>query len=325
MDRNSGDIKLNETIKRTLRNYEASYSAVDWAQMESMLDVAPKQNPLSRSYSPFTLYALIILGAILLIYYVFKPSEIPEKINTTYAPPVVKKKSIKTPKSEKSMKTHSVVVAPVLPPVKKELAAPVKTIATRSATTTPAIKPIKKDVKTVVKPVTTPSNTTTPIITSVKKESKPSVKTVTTRSVNTAPVVSSVKDNTKMIEKKAVEKKIVEKKAVEKKVVENKNSKPTTLSSQESKAKLFQKTLEKNKKAPQKEMKQESNDTVHIDDENDSNRRTVKITNTPTTGTAADTLKSTPEKKKSTRETRRSRRDNKTSANDTLSKNLPQN
>ena len=293
MDKNNSDIKLNETIKRTLRSYEVSYNAADWAQMESMLDVAPKQNPLGRSYSPIILYSLIILGAAFLLYNVFKSSDAPEKINTTYTSPIVKKKSIEKAPAPIPVETHSVIAVPAEKVV------------------------VKEEIKPAVKPVATHSNTTAPAITSVKKEVK-----ITEKKVVEKKIVEKKTPEKKAVEKKTDEKKTVEKKVVDKKTIENKNSKPTTLSSQESKAKLFQKTLEKNKKTTVKEVKQESSDTVHIDDENDSNRRTLKTTNPPTTG-VIDTVKSTSEKKKSTRKSRRERKT--TTVNDTLSKNPPSN
>lgn len=264
--------RLDETVKKTLRSYEVPYNANDWVQMESMLDVAPKHNPLGRSYSPVILFALVIIGAAFLLYTVFKPSETPEKTSTitidTPAPaPIVKTKA----PEPKPVETHSVVAAPVLPPVKKDVPAPVKTVATRSVTVAPAVTSAKKEVKTT--------------------------------------------------EKKVTEKKLTDKKIVEKKTIETKNSKTSTLSSQESKAKLFQKTLEKNKKTTKKEVKsevkQQESDTVHIDDENDSNRNR-KIINTSTSGGATDSLKNSTENKPSKKETRKSKKGKKTSSNDSL-------
>lgn len=264
--------RLDETVKKTLRNYEVPYNNNDWVQMESMLDVAPKHNPLSRSYSPVIIFALVIVVAAFLLYAVFKPTDTSKKINTTYTPPIVKKKS----PGPKPIETHSVIADPVLP---------------------------------------------------------------ATRSVTVAPIVTSGKKEVKTTEKKVVEKKLKEKKTVEKKttvdktttltvISPSKDSKKTTLISQENKAKLFKKTLEKNKKAtkqePKAEVKQVESDTVHIDDENDSNRNR-KALNTNTSESVPDSLKNSQEKKTGTKGTRKSRRDKKTSVNDTLSKNLPSN
>lgn len=300
MDKDNSDIKLNETIKRTLRNYEAPYNAVDWEQMESMLDVAPKHSPLGRSYSPIIIFAVVILGAAFLLYTVFKTSDTPEKTNTTNTPPVVKEKNRAEPKP---VETHSVAPAPVLPPVKKEIPPPVKTVSSPSVAVTPVVSPIKKEAKITEKKV-------------VEK---------------------------KVVEKKVVEKKLTEKKTVEKKtnvdktiipaaVSPTKDSKKSTLSSQEMKAKLFKKTLDKNKKVTKQEQKPEAkqaeSDTVHIEDENDSNR-TRKALNTNTSGNATDSLKNSQEKKTGTKtskkETKKSKKGKKTSGNDSLEKNTERN
>ncbi len=246
------NIRLDETVKKTLRNYEVPYNDADWVQMESMLDVAPKHNPLGKSYSPVILFSLVIAGAAFLLYVVFKPSNTSENIHTTYTPPIVKKKDVEP----KSVETHSVVVDTVIPPVKKEVPAHVKAIATPSVTVAPIDHSIKKELKTTEK---------------------------------------------KVAEKKVVEKKTTQKKTIEKKtttdktdapalVSPTKNSKQTTLSNQESKAKLFQKMLEKSKKTSKQEVKpavkQAENDTVHIDDENDSNRSRKARKSTVAGGTA---------------------------------------
>lgn len=269
--------KLDEAVKKTLRNYEVPYNDTDWVQMESMLDVAPNHSPLNRSYSPVILFALVILGAAFLLYAVFKPSESPEKTSVIKTDTLVPRPIVKMKSPElKPVTTHSVIADPVLP---------------------------------------------------------------ATRSVAVAPIVTSGKKEVKTTEKKVVEKKLTEKKTAEKKttvdktttltvVSPSKDSKKTTLISQESKAKLFKKTLEKNKKAtkqePKAEVKQVESDTVHIDDENDSNRNR-KALNTNTSESVPDSLKNSQEKKTGTKGTRKSRRDKKTSVNDTLSKNLPSN
>lgn len=266
--------RLDETVKKTLRNYEVPYNANDWVQMESMLNVAPKHNPLGRSYSPAILFALVIMGAAFLLYAVFKPSGKTSAIrtDTVVSPPKV---NTKTPEL-KPVATQSVISDPVLPPVKKEVKSPVKAVATRSVTVTPADQPIKKDVKKTEKKIT---------------EQKTIEKKTTADKTSTPEVDSSIK-----------------------------SSKQKTLSSQENKALLFKKTLEKNKKTAKKEMKpevkQEETDTVHIDDENDSNRNR-KVLNINTSAGTPDSLKKSEEQK--TR-TKRSKKVKKTNGNDSLNK-----
>ena len=64
---NNPDSKLDETIKNTLNNYEATSDAGDWARMEAMLTVAPKANAF-RWTMPLTVFVGIALltGGIIL-------------------------------------------------------------------------------------------------------------------------------------------------------------------------------------------------------------------------------------------------------------------
>lgn len=64
---NNPDSKLDETIKNTLNNYEATSDAGDWARMEAMLTVAPKDNAF-RWTMPLTVFVGIALltGGIIL-------------------------------------------------------------------------------------------------------------------------------------------------------------------------------------------------------------------------------------------------------------------
>ncbi len=298
MDKNNSNSKLDETVKKTLINFEAPYNNVDWIQMESMLDVAPKQNPLSRSYSPAILFAVAVLGVAFLLYTVLKPSEISEKTNKTSTPQLVK-----TP--PKSLK---------------------------------------------VKPVVTQSLVINPVASSIKKESKPSLIPVTTHSNNIVPSVSLIKNNAKSTEKKVITKET----AANSDVSTNKNNKQPTLSDNEIKSKLFSKTLEKSekdlkkektlkkeallkkekvlKKEIKKDAKREENDSVHIDEENDSNknRQFLKTEKEPILPIKTDTLKGLKEKnkgeKETKKETRKSKREKKKNANDSLDgKNSPEN
>jgi hypothetical protein len=242
MENNITNNKLDEAIKQMLSNYEVPYNAVDWAQMDSILDVAPAQNPLRKSYSSVILFVFgIILGLTFLLYILFKPSAISEKTNRTPTQQIVK------------IKTHS--------------------------------------------------NNITPTVASIKNNVKPIVKQVVTNLTGTTSVVPP-----------------------------SKNSIRPTLNNNESKEKLFSKIIEKKekglkkekvfKKAIKQETKREENDTVHIDEENDSNKRqALKITNEANLGAALDTLKGVQEAKK---ETRKSRREKKRIANDLLNgKNSP--
>ncbi len=43
--------KLDEAVKNTLNNYEASFDGADWSRMERMLDAAPKSSNFKWSYA----------------------------------------------------------------------------------------------------------------------------------------------------------------------------------------------------------------------------------------------------------------------------------
>ncbi|MCE9540258.1 MAG: hypothetical protein K8R85_13730 [Bacteroidetes bacterium] len=99
--------KLDEVIKETLSNYEASNSIADWAKMEGMLDAAPKSNsfrykhkllsifesvkgtPKSKVahwiFSPYFLIALILVIGAYFLYNILNSSKTSE--NTTNSTP----------------------------------------------------------------------------------------------------------------------------------------------------------------------------------------------------------------------------------------------
>ncbi len=114
--------KLEEVINKTLSNYEALYNTSDWAQMERILDAAPKSNSIKyklkllsigesiKEYSKaksvkklFSPYFLIGLLVIAVFYFLYKTS-LSYKIleNTTNSTPqntipaVVRLDSLKT-------------------------------------------------------------------------------------------------------------------------------------------------------------------------------------------------------------------------------------
>ncbi len=116
--------KLDEVIKETLSNYEASNSIADWAKMERMLDAAPKSNsfrykhkllsifesekgaPKSKVakwiFSPYFLIALVLLVGAYFLYNILNSSKSTEN-TTDSTPPVI----INTDTLQK--------IAPVLP------------------------------------------------------------------------------------------------------------------------------------------------------------------------------------------------------------------
>ncbi|CAN5375099.1 hypothetical protein BH10BAC1_BH10BAC1_01180 [soil metagenome] len=63
MENNTPPSKLDETIKESLSNYDATYDAGDWSRMERMLDTAPK----SAMASTFSYNKVLIIGAAVLI------------------------------------------------------------------------------------------------------------------------------------------------------------------------------------------------------------------------------------------------------------------
>ncbi len=104
MVNNTDNSKLYEIVKQTLSNYEAPYDAADWAQMQNILDLAPKSksfkfkhillsifgslksSPKSKIFkwifSVYSLIGLIILGGAYLIYTNFNFTKTPDTINS---------------------------------------------------------------------------------------------------------------------------------------------------------------------------------------------------------------------------------------------------
>src|ERR1035437_7820923 len=88
MVKSTENSKLYEIVIQTLSNYEASYNAADWEQMQSLLDLAPKSKsfklkhillsftgtlksiPKSKTFKfIFSLYSLIGVAILIGVYF----------------------------------------------------------------------------------------------------------------------------------------------------------------------------------------------------------------------------------------------------------------
>ncbi|MGQ0828620.1 MAG: hypothetical protein ACT4ON_09520 [Bacteroidota bacterium] len=65
---NDTNSKLDQVVKQTLGNYEATHSTPDWSKMEGMLDATPQSANFKWSYSLNVIIGLVILGGGFLIY-----------------------------------------------------------------------------------------------------------------------------------------------------------------------------------------------------------------------------------------------------------------
>ncbi|MES2286112.1 MAG: hypothetical protein V4547_10520 [Bacteroidota bacterium] len=103
--------KLDEVIKETLSNYEASNSIADWAKMERMLDAAPKSNsfrykhkllsifesekgaPKSKVakwiFSPYFLIALVLVVGAYFLFNILNSSKSTENTTNSAAPVII--------------------------------------------------------------------------------------------------------------------------------------------------------------------------------------------------------------------------------------------
>jgi len=102
---------LDELIKQTLSNYEASNSSPDWPQMEKMLGVVPKSNSSGKKYkissllesiktipksksikwvlSPYFLIAIAIAGGAYIFFVLFNSSKTPENTTNSSSPDLI--------------------------------------------------------------------------------------------------------------------------------------------------------------------------------------------------------------------------------------------
>lgn len=92
--------RLDNTVKETLTNYEASFDPNDWSRMESMLDAAPKPSSFKWSTVIGIAAVLIVIGGSYLLYNSLSSSKSIDKSDTTPVENVVKiiQKPIVVPK-----------------------------------------------------------------------------------------------------------------------------------------------------------------------------------------------------------------------------------
>jgi hypothetical protein len=118
MVNNTPESKLDETVKKTLSEYEASYDSPDWSRMESMLDAAPKPAfSFNLTYVLYGLAAVVIIGGGYAIFNNLKSNKTETPVETS-TPVVVPHKDVvkETPKTDP-------VVVPA-PPASQPVAAP---------------------------------------------------------------------------------------------------------------------------------------------------------------------------------------------------------
>jgi hypothetical protein len=147
MENNTPESKLDQTVKNTLNNYDATYEAGDWSRMESMLTATPKSTSFQWSYAIKIAVVLVVIAG---GYFLF---------NAIKSPKIQKEEVIKEPVQENVVKVSPKVIVPT-PPVKS-----------------PAIDP-----SAVAKEINKESNTpdkiqpTNPVVEKIKAEEKPIVK-----------------------------------------------------------------------------------------------------------------------------------------------------
>lgn len=96
MVNNTPESKFDETVKETLSGYEAPYDASDWSRMESMLDAAPKSNPVKWSHIITIAAGIIVIGG---GYGLYKTFNGPKKVETeTIATPPINTNIKESPK-----------------------------------------------------------------------------------------------------------------------------------------------------------------------------------------------------------------------------------
>ncbi|MDF2436044.1 MAG: hypothetical protein K0Q95_420 [Bacteroidota bacterium] len=115
MVNNTPESKLDETVKKTLSEYEASYDAADWSRMEAMLDAAPKPAfSFKMSYALYALAGVLVIGGGYALINNIKNRKSDTPVSTS-TPVVVPQKDI----VKETPKTKTVVPPPiqnVLPP-----------------------------------------------------------------------------------------------------------------------------------------------------------------------------------------------------------------
>ncbi len=162
MDKSINYSKLDEVVKKALENYKTPYNSVDWAQMETMLDVTPKQISLPKSNSPILLLVLVTIGAAFILYMLLKPTTTIDTATQLYKPVVIKKpfKTLKpTP-----VKVQPIAVKKDTGIATKEITPSTETITVTSKVVTAVTEPVKKA------PPATVSNSKKNLKTEVKTE-----------------------------------------------------------------------------------------------------------------------------------------------------------
>jgi hypothetical protein len=114
MINNTPDSKLDETVKKTLTDYEAGFDASDWARMESMLDAAPKSVSFKWSHVLTAVVGVVVIGGGIALYNVFKESGSKDEVIETSPVENTIKETPKTTTPLPSPKTNAVTTAPVV-------------------------------------------------------------------------------------------------------------------------------------------------------------------------------------------------------------------
>lgn len=281
MDNNINNNKLDEIVKKTLSSYEAVFDAVDWAQMESMLDVAPKQNSINKSNYPAIVISVVVLVAGFLLYGVLKPSRTPEKTEETNQAIEIKQPIV--PKL-KPVETHS-IIANADSAAKEKISEPIAKKDSIISKEKLPVSAVKKDVKPIEKKGSTLTEKSAKQLTPGKSEKTETDSKTTEKS-----------------EEALKKEKALKKEALIKKEEALKKEKALKKEAQLKKEKALKKEIKP-------EIKGLGNDTVHIEDENDSNRKKETPKVDTSSGNKNDTLKGTKEKK--TKEIKKSKKEKK--------------
>ncbi len=173
--------KLDEKIKDSLRNYEASNQSADWSRMESMLNATPKVAKSNWSSVFFAFIGLAVLSGVFLVY---------TKLNQT--------KPVEQTMPTTEVKTENKVSTPVSDPIVPKTEADI-TIA----------KPATEAINKTENKVATTSNKTETTATDNKSTVKPKILIM-----GNTPVFGDMLDSTKGIIGETKEKEETKKAAV---------------------------------------------------------------------------------------------------------------
>lgn len=149
MVNNTPESKLDETVKDTLNNYEATYDPGDWSRMESILDAAPKSTNFQWST---VIKVAIVLGVLAGGYLLF------DAINTPDVQEEIIKNPVKEPVKDvvKVSPETTLPVPPVSPPkvsaieVSKEVAKETNT-PDKIGPISPVVEKMKPEEKPIVR------------------------------------------------------------------------------------------------------------------------------------------------------------------------------